>query len=200
MTEQVTGYVEKVNERQGPKGRTYSLLIRPQAGGDGEWYGFYTNRPAVSEGQLVRFAFTRKGQWLNAEPKTVEVIEDAGATKAAAPATSGAKAGRTFTDDRQNSIVMQSSSKTAVDLLNVLISAGAVHLGKTDTKAAASKKYDALMELHEELTLRLFHRATQPEAFLAYVRERMVTGMPAAEDVTDEEPDTASDEAPFTDF
>lgn len=199
MTEQVTGYVEKVNERNSGSGpTTYSLLVRPKDGGEGEWYGFYTNKPNVSEGALVTFGYSRKGKWLNANPKTLKVVEEAGTT-APAPAPASKGGGRNFTDNRQNSIVMQSSSKTATDLLNVLIGAGAIHLGKAETKAAASKRYDALMELHEELTLRLFNRATQPEAFLDYVRTRVVLGDPEAEDVTDEEPES-NDDGDFTDF
>jgi hypothetical protein len=192
MTEQVTGYVERVNERSSGAGpTTYSLCV------NGDWYGFYTNRPDVSEGQLVKFAFRRKGKWLNADPKTVEVLEEAGETKPT-PSAGAKPAGRTFNDNRQNSIVMQSSSKTATELLGVLISAGAIHLGKAETKPAAAKRYDALMELHEELTLRLFNRATQPDAFVEYVRGRVV--QPAAEDVTEEQLVPEDDDGSFTDF
>jgi hypothetical protein len=200
MSYDVEGIVDKYNTRQLGNGKTaYSLLVRQEGEEDGSWYGFYTNNPGDCEGKVVSFRATDKGNFKNADAKSFKVVGEATAAQQVVkkPAASRAGRGGTF-DNRQASIVMQSSSKTAVDLLNLMVASDAVHLGAAKGEKAAQKRYDALMELYEELTIRLYNRATQPERFHEHVTANIL-GTGAGEDVEDASEGQEEEETPSAD-
>lgn len=185
MSYEVQGIVDKVFSKPNRKGNLqYNLLVRPEGQEEGTWYGCFTNKPNVSEGQVIKFTAEDSGNFKNADVPSIQVVGEA----VASPTPQKTTGGRQVTDNRQASIVMQSSSRTAVELLNVLVESGAVSLGKADSKAAAAKKYDVLMSLHEELTVRLYNRATKPELFHSAVTARLGGG----EEVIDETEDAAA--------
>lgn len=155
--ETVTGTVQGISNKNG----IYSLGIGE--GDNVDWYGFYKTEPQCNKGDTVEVGFTRKGRWLNADPKTLKVV---GAGSAPSNATRGSVGGNAQPDNRQASIVMQSSMKTATDIVRLLIDTGAVSVGAAKTAGAKAKAFDIVMDTHAEVTRRLYNRATHPQAFL----------------------------------
>ena len=189
MTEVARGNVAatRVNEKG-----IHSIALGE--GDNVEWYSFYTNNPGVSKGDQVEFAYTRKGRWLNGDAKTVKVVGKASAPSNATQRSVSTGGGY---DARQDSIIMQSSMKTAADLLKVAVEAGAVPLGKMATAKTQEKGYETILSVHADLSRRLFNRAKYPEKFLASLQADVVE-----EEVVSVDDDGIGDtgDADFQDF
>lgn len=186
------GVVEKVFERRNQNGpNTFSLAVNED--GNTNWYGFYRTRPDCNEGDTVKLSYTTKGDYRNAKSDSLVVVSSGGGQASAAPAKSANSGG--YTDNRQDSIVMQSSSKVAADLLKIMVDSGAVQFGKLSTKAAQAKAYDALLGLHADITHRVFNRCTKPRDFLAHLTK-------AGEDieVAEEQGDEDGSPEEFSDY
>jgi hypothetical protein len=164
------GTVQKVYSREIKGGKTsYSLGIgdSPDAM---DWFGFYTNRPNCNEGDVVSFRYTESGNFKNADIKSFKVVSTGSVAQPSASASNSsarpAKGGHV--DNRQSSIIVQSATRNATDLLRLMLDQDAVNLpsAKSKTKAQQAKVYDALMGLHAELTAALYKRAANPQEFL----------------------------------
>lgn len=143
----VTGILDKAYQG---KGGFWSIKIV----GDETWYGTYKDDYTKYEGQEVEFEATQRGKYWNA--KDVKPVPGA---KRAAPAQAGG--GSYNAEERQQSIVLQSSFKTAGDIVGALIAADKVSLG---TKK--SDHFDMAMGLLEEAALRIYHRCIAPADFI----------------------------------
>jgi hypothetical protein len=135
------------------------------------WYGTYKTDYSALEGQTVTFKATQKGQYHNASDVKP-------ATNGAAPAAAPARVAAPAPDNRQASIVLQSSYKTAADLLGNLVAADKVALG------AKGKAYDAAIGLLDELAAHIFRSCINPQRFF----ENLSGGDAPEEEESDEAP------------
>lgn len=152
----ITGVVEKANKNA--RG-FFSILV------DGVWYGTYKTDNSQFEGQLVTFEAQQKGEWWNAGDLTA-----AGPAPAATPAASGAA--QLAGGDRQASIVLQSSYKTAGDVLGSMLANDVLVVG---TKKA--DKFDIVKGVLDELAFYIYTNCSDPGSFL-----QDMSGAPAEEE------------------
>ena len=154
----VTGVVSKVYEKATKKGPAYSLAI-DTGKGDDEWFSAGFKRPAVEEGQRVRFGTTSR-EW---NGKTYYNVDGDIEILAAAQAARSAGGGGAPASDRQESIIVQSSLKSAIELVGLGLANGALSVGAGN----AAKKHATLMGMVEETTRDLAQWALNPKDFLA---------------------------------
>lgn len=138
----IKGVVEKKYVNTTKVGLTYALVV------DNVRYGFYKTDPKCNEGDSVEFEASQKGDFWNADGKTLKVL---GATRVATPAA----ATKSWVPDtaRQDSITFQSARKDALSFMDLLIKSGNLDTGKA--KAAASKT-DVMLAYLDQLTERFF--------------------------------------------
>lgn len=131
---------------------------------DGNWYGTgLKQEPPFNEGDYLEFTFTRKGQFMNMDPTSVQVKK--GSVQQGSEVSSFAKKGAASNsrDDYWNkkeerdenvqaSINWQSSRNAAISVVSAMVQSEVVSL-----PAAKGKKYDAFMSLVDEVTTRYFH-------------------------------------------
>lgn len=142
----VTGVLEKAyrNDRG-----FYSVLV------NGTWYGTYKDNYAELEGNNVSFEGEQKGKFWNVKGP-IELLSAPAQAAAAGPNSATVPVG-----DRQQSIVLQSSYKTAAEVLGDMIAADLVAM---PTKKA--DKYDAYLGLLDDLATRIYRNCIDPVAFL----------------------------------
>lgn len=146
MSTTIQGVIERAHTNE--RGIS-SILV------NGTWYGTYKDSYKHLENTPVQFQAEQKGQYWNAKN-----VAPAELPKSAAPSAGGAPANISG-DARQRSIVLQSSYKTAADVLGHVLTAGAVTLPKTK-----ADQYDAILGLLDNIALRLFGNCIDPEAFI----------------------------------
>jgi len=134
---------------------------------DDKWYGTFKDDHSALEGKAIVFEASQKGEWWNAN----KVRIDPDAAQPAAPA-----AGRPQShDERQASIVLQSSYKTAAELLSSLVIADKLTLGaKKDT-------LDITLGVLDEMALHIYSRCSNPLPYLAGVAGSPDQGNPDPE-------------------
>lgn len=130
---QVTGVVSSITPRQWNNKTLYSLTV------SGVNYGAGDRQPACSVGDTVSFTATKKGDYNNIAPNTLQVVPAA----AGAPATPAVSAH----DVRQRIIQYQAARNSAITAVDILLKAEAIKL-----PAAQAKKADAILALIDELT------------------------------------------------
>lgn len=141
-----SGVVQRITEKDGMYGKMYSMQV------NGQWYGIGKYPPKCSEGDNVEFQWVPKGNFRNADPKTV--------TRSSAPVTSQPQqsGGNTGYVDRQGIISKQWAVNAGVQWVTTLVNAEALpNLKKT---ANASEKYDYLNGLLMEKTSEFLFIAT----------------------------------------
>ena len=134
----VTGNVDRIYDNE----KAYNLQV------DGEWYGYgfkSDGAPSFTEGQTISFDYEQRGKYKNIDKKTIKVVESSGGG-AAAPNTRSNSA-----DNRQLSIQYQSSRNAAIQLVGVMLDAGAVAI-----PAKKADQFDAIVALVDDLTVK-FH-------------------------------------------
>ena len=151
----VTGTVEKVWEKNTNKGKAYSLIINT-GDGDDTWVSVGFDKPSVSEG--TRVSLNTKSRESNG--KTYYNLE--GDIKVLGEAAQAARSTAGTGGARQESIVVQSSLKSAVELVGIALANGALSVGSGN----ASKKYATLMSIVMETTRDLANIALNPVEFL----------------------------------
>ena len=119
-----------------------------------QWYGTYKDDYTSLEGNEVEFEATKKGQYWNASKVKPAATTNGAAGKAVPAQVQSA-------GDRQSSIVLQSSYKTAAEVLNGLIIGDKVALG---AKGAA---FDNAVGLLDQLALHIYHNCIDPTDFVA---------------------------------
>jgi hypothetical protein len=117
-----------------------------------EWYGTFETDYTDKEGCTVEFESAKKGNFLNVKGD-VKVVGAAKQVK-----SSG---GNISADARQSSIVLQSSTRTAADIVIGALQADAVAL-----PSAKAKKFDTILGLIDEVTERIYNNCINPESFL----------------------------------
>jgi len=142
MSENITGVVEFIGNRNG----IYSVKV------GGEWYGFYKTAPRCAKGDTVFFEFKMNGKYMNADPKTLEVLTKAKVQEAPAQKQ---VAGVDW-DTRQRSIEFQAARNSALAFVEIVTKTEAVKL-----PAKQADKYDALMSLVDEVTGKFFNDTQQ---------------------------------------
>jgi len=149
---QYTGTVARVETRSGSSARgpwtMYTLILDTDNGEAKIGVGF--DAPKVSPGQIITVeASTNSRGYLEGNPKTINVVGAAavptGSVQRAAP-----------DDQRQRSIVAQSSYKTAADVLSVAISSGAIKLPAA--KTAANDQLGVVLDALDEIAQHIFNR------------------------------------------
>jgi hypothetical protein len=169
-------YEKTVNGARGPS-IAYNGLVNTGQGE--EWFSFGFKKPAITEGQQVKFVVVQKGNFWNVDVDTVEVIK----TEAAAAPAVMAKAVANV-NNTQRSIVLQSAYERSILLINGALTHGAI---KLPTKVA--DKFDTYCTLVEETA---FHLA---ELFINPPSDFTATGSDApAMDVSEGEPPVATAE------
>lgn len=165
----VTGVVEEVSSRVGAYGTMYSIKV------DGTWYGAGNIKPG-EKGDTLKFSAYKNGQYWNAkqfekveggtptqavttapEARSAPVAEQP--TETAKPTTTAAPIRQEYNkpfDERQSSIVFQSSRNTALELVKLLVANEAAGFTKADK---GKDKHEKIIALHDDLTTRLYHQA-----------------------------------------
>jgi hypothetical protein len=143
----VTGRLEKAyRNKQG----FYSILINDV------WYGTGKSDYTELEGNMVEFNTVQKGNFVNVTGDVLPLAEQA------APANTGAPAAPVMgADTRQQSIVLQSSYKTAGELVAGLIAADKLPLG------AKKDAFDLASGFLDEMARHIYDNCIDPATFLA---------------------------------
>lgn len=161
---QTTGIVEVVSEKhESNAGKPFRTPLYSVKMNDEQWYGCGFKNPNVQQGDNITFLFETDGQYKNMDVGTI--------VKAATSAGSGTKARAVSPDQRQQSIVYQSSRKDAINLLTIAVNHDLVKLPKASA-------YDTLLGLVDDLTLDFARKAIAPDL--------EADPEPAVEVVTDE--------------
>ena len=63
----IKGVVQKITKN----GPAYNIKV------DEQWYGCGFNKPAFSEGSMIKFEAIQKGKWVNVDQESLEVLGDA---------------------------------------------------------------------------------------------------------------------------
>lgn len=150
MTTTVKGFCEKAYRN--PKNGLCSLLIKDDSGNE-TWYSTYKTLYENAAGKTVEIQAVQKGKFwnCNGEPKIL----------AGPPETPAAQAAYAGYDARQSSIVLQSSYKTASDLVGYMAGASILTL---PTKKA--DQYDAFLNYVDEVALRIYRNCINPQPFV----------------------------------
>lgn len=146
----VTRVLEQTKSKSGKAFRTprYAVQIN-----DAEWYNFGFNSPGCSEGDVISFE-SQKTQWgLDGDPSTVKVV-DTGKRPSGTPTAKSYDP-----DQRQESIVFQSSLKTAIDVIDVALRNDALSL-----PAKKADRLDALTDMTIKVAFDLAKIAVNPSA------------------------------------
>jgi len=145
-----SGYVEAVSAKTTSKaGKVfrsplYSFLVNE------EWYGCGFDNPNVEQGDMIDFTFVQ-----GARGKDVEVSSiNKGIAQAVSPAE-GAGTQPVNIDNRQLSIVFQSSRKDAIQVITAAAAAGYAKIPKTNS-------YEVFLDLIDDLTQEFCHAALVP--------------------------------------
>jgi len=150
MSEVKTGILEQASERNGG---FWSILV------DGTWYGTWKDDHSALIGKAIIFdAVLKDGKYWNAS----KVRVDPNAPAQAAPAASG---GGNYQDNRQYSIVLQSSYKTAAEIVCALVSADKLTMG------AKKDALDITLGLVDEVAVRIYRKCINPLEFLSSLEE-----------------------------
>ena len=160
MTEFV-GTMTKVAEKQWNNKTMYSVCVKSDSG-DETWVGLGADKPPVDAMSRIKVQASQnaKGFW-TAKGKDIIHLKD---QAPAAPASGGGKGGGGF-QDRQSSIVLQSSYKTATDQVNALLAAG-LFKPAANTKDRKANAIEAYFAFVDKVAVELYGRCTDPEAFL----------------------------------
>lgn len=120
-----------------------------------EWFSTFRDHYADLEGKTVEVTLVKKGQYWNVKGKPKVVAMTAAVAKQAGASSQNY-------DDKQNSIVLQSSYKTAADVLDTILTNGLVSV--PNKKA---DQFDFVLGLLDEVALRIFKRASNATEFVA---------------------------------
>lgn len=168
----VQGNLSKINQKSGRSAKgpwtLYSIGVDTDGTDNLKWYSYGFDAPKVSEGSFVSFEVednngreqVKKGS-LTLEKKTAAVAQKFNSAQ----------------DIKQDSIVRQNATSTAVNILNGMIAAEIVKV------PAANKRYDWYLEQLDELTNRLFLANREP---MSVEDVRVLVGDVAIEDAIDE--------------
>jgi len=162
MSNKVTGVVERLTSRAAGRGHVWSIKV------NGTFYGGMWEEPVCKEGDTVEFTIARNGQYENVAKGSLVVIPSLPSTGGA---TGNGPAGTT--SPTQQKIEWQAARNSAIALVAAALSSDAVQL-----PAKKGDKYDALMQMVDDLTVRYFQDTSDVEAAI----NTITGGAPAADD------------------
>ena len=118
------------------------------------WYGTGSKSdPGLKQGDVVKFEWEANGNFRNIKKNTLTKVEGAQAQGSSQP-----KGGGWVPDeDRQKSIVYQSSRANAIETIKVAQAAGILPL-----PAKKGDAFEALISLVDELTVKFANKALKP--------------------------------------
>jgi len=164
MGTSITGIVEAISQKAiANGGSVYNFKV------NNAWYGHGFVAPAFNKGDNISFEYSANGKFNNADVSTIAVLAEAPAASPAAAAQPAA--GSNAWDDRQNSILYQSSRKDALTLVGLGLQYGELSLG--------SKKADKLVVLEatvDKYTEQFFADAKNMGKTSAVVNQATVAG------------------------
>lgn len=156
---QATGILKKISMKRGTNARggwtAYSICVGP-AGNSRDndvWYRYGFDAPKADEGSTVKFEYEDDGRG-NKKVKANSLMVDKTAPAQKPQAAGG---GGINNDARQNSIVRQNATTSAINLANLMITHAAVPL-----PAKKSDRYDFVLELVTKLADHLFPTLMNP--------------------------------------
>jgi hypothetical protein len=151
MSSTVTGYLDETDSKSGTSkaGKPWTMY---KGTVNGKWYSFGFTRPSVAKGEYVELTVELENDYEVVKSAKVVPAPTPAATKdATAPASSGGY------QDRNSSIVYQSSRKDALALVDVLITQDALPVTATKTGAGKAKRFEEIMALVDKLTVQYYY-------------------------------------------
>ena len=141
MANKANGIVEKIYENQTKTGMTtYAFVV------DGVRYGTYNIKPPCNQGDMIEFSFTQKGDFNNADAKSIRKSAEQPAPTPAAPVAAYANAGGSSRSNAvQDAITFQSARKDALQFLELLSSLDVLDLG-SKSKGQKIKNAEAYLD------------------------------------------------------
>jgi len=117
---------------------------------DNVQYGTGKVAAPVKEGDYIEFEAEQKGQYWNADPRTIKQL-----AKPTVPSNVEVAPKRTWVPDtdRQDSIIYQSSRKDSIETVKLLIESNALDFGKAKTVA---QKVELVEMYIDKFTVRYF--------------------------------------------
>lgn len=160
----VIGVIEKINERTTSYGAMYDVDV------NGMRYGCGKIKPKFEAGDCVKFSTRKNGNFTNVivatmEKHDVQVPTAATETLTQVSTPQARSAGPTYEDkdsNRQNSIVLQSARKDAIEVTKLLLQADALGF-KATTKWG--EKQELVLARINDLTRTFFHNTNDWKAF-----------------------------------
>ena len=147
VTKTITGVVEKAFKKDNGM-----CSIKVTHDGGEEWFSTYKSLYTDLEGKTVEINLVQKGQYWNVKGKPSVVASSAPAARAATQSY----------DDKQNSIVLQSSYRTATEAV-----AAAAAAGYLPIPSKKADQWDAYKAFINEYALELFGACTNATEFVA---------------------------------
>ena len=152
---QFKGTVSKILEKNGRSAKgpwtLYNVVLATEAGEVVIGFGF--DKPKVREGSVVSMeaAENAKGYW-EADKNSVQVLKEEGG---GASDTKTVSNGVAAVDQRQRSIITQSSYGYAVSIVDTLLANDLIKL--PPAKSKANDSYDLYMEVLDRVAQRIFN-------------------------------------------
>lgn len=180
MTHVIEGFVAKLATKSGQTARgpwtAYSAKIMDKDGNElPKWFQFGFDAPSFKEGDYIRFkAEDKDANAMTADPNSVQVAKNPPARPAQQSGGGGRRGGggpkvtesELFgqiggynTEDDIRRISMTAAQERATGLLAVLAANDGLPMVKSKGAANVTKRYEALLAIHDKLTVKLFHDA-----------------------------------------
>lgn len=165
----VIGKIEKVVGRETQWGVMYDVYI------NGDRFGAGKVKPKFADGDVIKFRFTRNGNFKNVVASSMEKHDGDLPTEATpvvntlesgTPNTPAPNNPKTYEDkekDRQLSILFQSARKDAIETARLLLQADAVGFKSTSKWA---EKHDILTAKITDLTREYYNQAVNHKDFV----------------------------------
>ena len=148
VTKTITGVVEKAFKKDNGM-----CSIKVSHDGGEEWFSTYKSLYTDLEGKTVEINLVQKGQYWNVKGKPSVVASSAPAARAATASY----------DDKQNSIVLQSSYRTAAEAVAAAATAGFLPV----SQLKKADQWDAYKGFINEYALELFRACINATEFTA---------------------------------
>ena len=151
---QFNGFVENVyanptqwKNKDGSTKMMYAMVV------DGVRYSTKNKDVTHLKDCYVSFEATQNGDYWNADPESIKRIEPAKQETSPAKAKmTGGSSTTSASNDRQDSIIYQSSRKDAIEMVNAMLAAGLIDFGK----AKGAQKMELYEVYVDHYTVRLF--------------------------------------------
>lgn len=160
--QEFVGVISKIGEKSWSGKTLWSIFLKPDGESQDIMIGLGMDKPSVSALSRVKVTASKnaKGYW-TCKNRDIELLKD---EPAPAPSGGGGKASGGF-QDRQASIVLQSSYKTATDQVNALLAAG-LFKPASNTKSRKESAMDAYFSFIDKVAVEIYNKAMEPDKFL----------------------------------